>query len=192
MARAAGSPVSCPGPAGLLLVDPPTESETMARRIHPSQSELIAELEAKYAHRNLRFSSAFLGSHPLQANGRIGGMCFYFRFRWDHAALRLGHFDHARHAHCSKKNRTKARRQLRRGQGSRHTEWWLRREHKDTDHPTKVLFVAGRTDVVGDKYAGDLEPTHAAALFEELLASVVPVNAHLMPGKPLLHRGRKP
>lgn len=167
----------------------------MPRRIHPSQAELIAQLEARYAHRNLRFNSHFAGSHPLQANGRIGSMCFYFRFRWDHASLTVGRFDHARHAHYTKRNRTKARRHLRRGQGTEHTQWWLRPDPKITDHPTSALFLAVRPNVTGERYAGDLEPDHAAALFEELLTNLAPlseINAHLLPSKALIHRGRKP
>lgn len=50
-----------------------------------------AYLENKYASRGLKFEEmGFFGSHPLQADGVIDGLEFYFRFRFNTAFLSVG------------------------------------------------------------------------------------------------------
>lgn len=55
--------------------------------------EAVAELEAKFADRGLRFTEGFRGACPMQAYGWIDGERFYFRYRSDIATLRVGLID---------------------------------------------------------------------------------------------------
>lgn len=71
----------------------PEEEKEFAERFKAHREAVkavVANLEAKYADRQLKFSVPFSGSIPVQAFGYIDGYRFYFRFRHDCASLRAG------------------------------------------------------------------------------------------------------
>lgn len=54
---------------------------------------MVEKLESKFADRGLKFTAPFYGAMPVQAFGHLDGLRFYFRFRHNHARLRLGPYD---------------------------------------------------------------------------------------------------
>jgi hypothetical protein len=71
----------------------PAEEEQFAKWINAHRKAVkavVADLEAEFADRQLKFTVPFAGSIPVQAWGYMDGYRFYFRFRGDIGALRLG------------------------------------------------------------------------------------------------------
>lgn len=151
--------------------------------IPDSQAALIAELEAKYADRKIRFDTGFVGSVPVQASGRIGSRYFYFRFRHDSASLKVGSPERKRDSGRDKTKRRKARRALRRGAVDGIMGFIARRDLRRGDDvldtfPSHVLRYAVNNDVTGDEYNGSLAAKEALDLFVQLMGMLhdVPPN----------------
>lgn len=155
-------------------------------------------LELEQAYPGLRFDTGFLGSVPVQAEGRLGNRWFYFRFRYDGASLAVGS-PNTRTAHGRKKKAVRrARRQLRRNVPmdglARHMALSTLKAGPDAleRHPeyrTRASYIAG---VTGDPYAGSLEDAEAGELFSRLMDALQPVPARTEPvGKRFFARSRR-
>lgn len=148
-------------------------------RIPESQRDMLLQLEEKYP--GLRFDTGFLGSVPVQAEGRLGARWFYFRFRYDHASLIVGSPDRRAGSGQKKRARRKALRTLRRSTSLDMFDKFLAEQdlkpgRDGLEHyPQYLTRFAGISGVTGERYAGSLEDDEAAALFSELMDSLTDV-----------------
>lgn len=145
---------------------------------------MFDELEAAHADRGLTFERVGLGAVPVQAYGQVDGGHFYFRYRSDRAALRVGPFDetleHAvwlrgdqqrkqKIAELTTDGRLFMRRMLERP--------YPRPQPGAGYLPVRVTASAVREDATGDGLGGFLTGREFAALFTELLGKLSPVPA---------------
>lgn len=133
--------------------------------------EAVAELEAKFAGRGLRFTEGFRGACPMQAYGWIDGQRFYFRYRNDIASLRVGTVDPVKAQKAYEYDRTvkaksmvdfvAANRELSDEQQQEMLAVQAAKavlETNDDIHafPSAITAYAGFNDIQGNPYAGAL------------------------------------
>lgn len=144
-------------------------------------------LEEKYADRGLKFTSGFRGSYPVQAFGIIDGYRFYFRYRNDGAAIRIGFIAEDR-----------AAREYQRDMKV-YTEWLTRLEFQEIssgkpnesarsflmrpeptltvlngidDYPSSIRKEARLHGVFNDAYKGYLSASECEFVFTELIENL--------------------
>lgn len=153
-------------------------TSTRYSQLPESQLEMLLRLEENYP--GLRFDSGFLGSVPVQAEGRLGSRWFFFRFRYDHASLVVGSPDSRTANGQRKRARIKALRKLRRNAVMDDFSRFLALRDLQPgadglEHfPSHRIRAAGISDVTGEPYAGTLEPEEAASLFSRLMKELQP------------------
>lgn len=158
----------------------------MTELIEYNLSNIGEKLEEIYAHRNLKVN-AFGGAAPVQAYGEVDGMRFYFRFRSNHARLKLGlvneeidrlHAQRVDEDRAERLSKVESRRVFGPLTISDHMEFKsLTRvsEPQAPDSPYYFPYVieqmADVYDVVknGDCYTGHLTQSEAIQVFGELL-----------------------
>lgn len=155
------------------MPDTLTTAAPRRTRIPDDQLELIERLTA--ARPGLRFDTGFVGIVPMTASGRIGRRYFHFRFRYDHASLRIGSPDvrfvsRDRHRNLRILRRNNVRTSLR----ASIARDALNGGHGLEKYPSRVVMQSSTGPVTGDPYAGSIPVEQAAALFEQLLASLEP------------------
>lgn len=169
-------------------------------QIPETQKPALKELEQMYP--GLRFDTGFLGSVPVQAQGKLGSRWFYFRFRYDCASLTVGSPDTMRENGRLERSRRKARRKLRRQVPMDDFDRLLllqdlepgfnRLEH----FPQHQVRASCLSDVTGERYAGSLEDEEAVQLFAALMDTLQPVPPPAEPMGPRFfcrsRRGRTP
>lgn len=131
----------------------------------------VKELEAKFADRGLRFTEDFRGACPMQAFGWIDGQRFYFRYRGDFAALRVGTVDPVlAQKHYEYERTTKAKsmadfvaghREVSEEEHQELVEQFASKavlETNDDVHalPTAITALASKGNIQGHPYAGEL------------------------------------
>lgn len=152
---------------------------------------VVKDLEAKFADRQLKFTVPFCGSIPVQAWGYMDGVRFYFRFRRDFGALRLGIADPEHYVKINNlKNKREAAQlakledELEKGKLTKaeYNEWldFNTRFTKTEDekvpefddlqfYPTHIKKQSAIQDYTGEQYEGTLTPTQMMDIFTKLV-----------------------
>lgn len=157
------------------------------------ERNVVEQLEEKFADRNLRFTTEFLGCVPVQAYGHIDGMRFYFRFRSNWGQLRVGPYDreleelHALRVNEDKRARfVKSQAQYESGEISEGsylfnqvldgTDDPVVEETDDDFYPTRVVKNAACEGLnPEDIYNGYLTDEEAYNMFSQLVQNLVDV-----------------
>lgn len=159
-----------------------------ARKARSSRDKMVANLEAKYRSRGLKFTLPFAGAVPVQAYGRIDGLRFYFRFRGNVARLNCGPVDpvfEKRYADRSREsymdNYRKDQKKPRDKDSFFPEDYWKKqadavRPQTDADADffphklTKASWCEG--PIPGDKYNGSLSDGEAFTIFSKLVETL--------------------
>lgn len=173
-----------------------------AARIQEMQRERLkidaacSQLEEQFAERGLKFTQNFGGAMPVQAFGVIDGMRFYFRFRHDVAALRVGELDPEKpvrdydRAVAGRMERIrKADALLQAGeitqeQHASDLKWFGREPRIEypngrDDYPTLIKKESRIYNVLNQEYAGILSADEAVKVFAGLVESLEEVDYDL-------------
>lgn len=147
--------------------------------------QAAANLEARFAERDLRFTAPFGGGCPVQAYGRINGLRFYFRYRWGGARLDVGPYEREleelhvlRMKEASQRRTAHAQQRFANGEiDQRELDWALLGEdrHRVVEeddpqfYPHRIVKRAHFDDPEGDGIKGDLTGEEAEFFFAELV-----------------------
>lgn len=157
-------------------------------------------LEAKFSGRGLRFTQVFSGAMPVQAFGVIDGMRFYFRFRHDVAALRVGDLDPSKPARdLERKNKASEKQNAILLQNvadgdmdeDEARRWIAINERRAVvevpngidDYPTLIKKESIAHGVLGQQWAGTLTADEAESIFARLVDELGDVSRNLDTGE---------
>lgn len=176
----------------------PVEEERAFQQEKEEMKEAVLRLEKRFADRGLKFTENFRGGLPMQAFGIIDNMRFYFRFRHDVAALRVGNLDedkplrdYDRAVERRVKKIFELEKAVRDGEMTREEadsalKWFAREPRieypngKD-DYPTLIKREARISNVLGEHYAGCLKANEAEKVFTALVEALEDVDYNLNP-----------
>lgn len=172
----------------------PTEEAEFAKwmKAHREATQAVVEdLETTFADRQLKFTVPFCGSIPVQAWGYMDGVRFYFRFRRDFGALRLGIADPEYYVKINNlKNKREAEQlakledELETGKLTKaeYDEWldFYTRFNRTKDekvpelddpqfYPTHIKRDSSIREYTGEQYEGALTPAQMKDLFTKLV-----------------------
>jgi hypothetical protein len=171
------------------------EEDAAQDRLRAAMEEASRTLEERFTARGLKFTQGFGGALPVQAFGVIDGMRFYFRFRYDVAALRVGNLDEDKPLRDY--DRAVARRVSRLTELEEDVEAgilthaeaetqrkWLREPRIEypngrDDYPTLIKKQARVSDFLGEPLAGILSAEEAIAVFTRLVETLEDVDYDL-------------
>lgn len=175
--------------------DPVAEEQDFQQKKQQMQ-QAVFRLEQRFAARGLKFTQNFAGGLPVQAFGIIDNMRFYFRFRHDTAALRVGELDPDKplrdydRAVAARMVRTrKADELLRNGEITpeehasdlKYFNRPARIEYPNgkDDYPTLIKKEARISNFLNEPYAGELSADEAEKVFIELVEALEDVDYDL-------------
>jgi hypothetical protein len=155
---------------------------------------VVADLEAKFADRQLKFTVPFGGSIPVQAWGYMYDYRFYFRFRGDNGSLSLGLNDPEHYVQINelrRKRDTQKRADLEDGLKTGRlsqseyddelefvslfskTNDEIAPEFDDLRfYPTHIKKISVIQDYTGERYEGSLTPSQMSDIFTKLVENL--------------------
>lgn len=153
-----------------------------------AKAQLVSKLEGKYASRGLKFTRGFAGSVPVQAYGIIDGFRFYFRYRGDHASIRIGFIkedrmerEYARDMMFHQERLDKARAKAEETGVSYESvikDMWLTFEPVKTvldgitDYPSSIRKQAYIQDFYNESFKGTLDAEECEEVFTRLIENL--------------------